>query len=103
MTPLADFVGAGSTQVINFPAGFAAAWVQFIVSGTGTVRLGGNAATGLATASLGLPLAAGAGMYTTPAAGFYAYKSGEFSAYIPSGATLSVGFKEISIPAGSAG
>jgi hypothetical protein len=94
MKTIADYTGANATVQILFPAGLAAWWVQFIVGGTGTVRLGDSTVS----SSQGLPLAAGGGFYVTPVGDYLCYQSGEFYAYIPSGATLSVGFKERAIP-----
>lgn len=92
MNNLADLVGANSTVPLTSP-NITARWVQMIVSGAGTVRVGGSTVS----ATLGLPVAAGGGMFfpvlsqdhhsTSPygLAGIYAY--------IPSGATLSVAYE----------
>jgi hypothetical protein len=91
MISLIDITGAGTTVPIAFPTGFAAWWVQFIVTGTGTVRLGDSTTT----SGKGLPIVSGAGMFTPIASGeANFYHSNEFYAYIPTGATLSVGIKE---------
>lgn len=91
MVTLTDLAGSNTTVPITFPSGFGAWWVQFIVTGTGTVRLGDSTVT----SSKGLPIPAGGGQYVAPAGGHSNfYGSGEFSAYIPTGATLSVAIKE---------
>lgn len=92
MNNLPDISGAGSTVALTSP-NITARWVQFIVSGAGTVRLGGATVS----ATLGLPVPAGAGMFlpvqnadglsTSP------YSLAGIYAYIPVGATLSVAYE----------
>jgi hypothetical protein len=87
MTAFADIAGDNGTHSITFTG--QARWVQFIVAGAGTVRIGGASST---SSTVGLPVAAGGG-YCTPSLSFY--YSGEFSAYVPTGATLSYAIKEV--------
>jgi hypothetical protein len=92
MLNLPDIVGAGTTVPLCSP-NITARWIQFIVSGAGTVRIGGPNVS----AVLGLPVAAGGGMFqpvlsqdmhsTSP------YSLGGIYAYIPVGATLSVAYE----------
>ena len=91
MVTIADIIGSNSTVPILFPTGSAAVWMQVIVTGSGTVRLGDSTVN----STNGLPLAAGAGFFSVPVAGHLnTYRSSEFYAYIPIGGTLSVGIKE---------
>ena len=104
MVTMPDIAGANATVQIalvtsanGIPYGTLAGapsparWVQFVVTGSGTVRIGDS----LTSASRGIPLTAGQGLCTSPySSGSLAYQSGEFYAYIPSGTTLSVAYKE---------
>jgi hypothetical protein len=93
MQNLADITGAGATVQISNP-NITARWVQFLVSGAGTVRIGGANVT----ANLGLPVAAGAGMFlpvqTADGQSTSPYSLAGLYAYIPVGATLSVGYEQ---------
>ena len=92
MTNLADIVGSGAVVQIASP-NITARWVQFILSGAGTARIGGSNVT----STLGLPVAAGGGLFlpvqapdglsTSP------YSLAALNAYIPVGATLSVAYE----------
>lgn len=91
MNNLPDITGTGVTVQIASP-NITARWIQFIVSGTGTVRIGGATAS----AVLGLPVPTGGGLFlpvqavghdTSP------YSLAGLYAYIPVGATLSVGYE----------
>lgn len=92
MNNLADIVGAGATVPLTTP-NITARWVQLIVSGAGTVRYGGASVT----ATLGLPIPAGAGQFlpvlSQDAGSTSPYSLGGIFAYIPVGATLSVGYE----------
>jgi hypothetical protein len=94
MTNLADIVGSGAVVQIASP-NITARWVQLILSGTAglTARIGGSNVT----STLGLPVAAGGGLFlpvqapdglsTSP------YSLAALYAYIPVGATLSVAYE----------
>jgi hypothetical protein len=90
MKPLADIVGANGTVAISASSG-AYSSIVFSVTGSGTVRIGGaSGSADAATSSKGLPIAAG-GAFSLPWRGANNYyQTGSFSAYIPTGATLSV-------------
>jgi hypothetical protein len=89
---LADIVGAGAAVQLASP-NITARWVQFVVSGTGTVRIGGSSVS----ATLGLPVAAGAGMFlpiqTADGQSTSPYSLAGLYAYVPVGATLSVAYE----------
>jgi hypothetical protein len=91
MTNLADFTGANTTVQIS-STNITARWIDFAVTGSGTVRIGDSATT----SSRGLPVPTGSG-YTTPPmndqAGSPAYSLAAFYAYVPTGATLSVAYE----------
>lgn len=87
MQVLADIAGDNAAHAIVLPV--PAKWIQFIVSGAGTVRL----ADSTASATVGLPIAAGAGQMMPPIGLKNHYQSNEIYAYIPSGATLSIGYE----------
>ena len=92
MQNLPDIVGSGIVVQITSP-NLTARWVQFIVSGAGTARIGGASVS----ATLGLPVTAGAGMFlpVQTADGFSTspYSLAGLYAYIPIGATISVGYE----------
>jgi hypothetical protein len=92
MQNLADIVGAGATVQVATP-NITARWVQFVVSGAGTVRIGGSSVT----SALGLPVAAGGGMFlpvlSQDASSTSPYSLAAIYAYIPVGATLSVAYE----------
>ena len=69
-----------------------ARWVQIVATGSGTLRIGGAEVS----STQGIPCTAVEGGQFMPpfSSGSLAYPSSEFSAYIPTGATLSVAFKE---------
>lgn len=87
MKILADIAGDNAAHAITLPV--AAKWIQFIVSGAGTVRL----ADSTASSTVGLPIAAGAGQMLPPIGLKNHYQSNEVYAYIPTGATLSIAYE----------
>jgi hypothetical protein len=93
MQNLADIAGANATVQITTP-NIQARWIQFIVTGSGTVRIGGSSVT----SSLGLPVSAGGGMFFPYDSALQSYSLAGIYAYIPNGATLSVAYE----PFGSA-
>jgi hypothetical protein len=95
MMTIPDITGDNAVHQIVLPA--PARWVQFAAVGTGTLRVGGPGASAwVGSATQGTPVSAG------PNAGFMApfmgqfsfYQVNEFTAYVPTGVTLSVGAKE---------
>ena len=91
MNNLPDIVGTGTTVQIATP-NITARWIQFIVSGTGTVRIGGSTVS----ATLGLPVPTGGGFFLPVQAVGHdtaPYSLSGIYAYIPTGATLSVGYE----------
>ena len=94
MTTLPDIAGDNGVHNIGTLA-FAnslqnvAYWVQFIVTGTGTVRIGDSSVS----ASRGLPVVAGGGMMLPYFGRTQQYTLGNISVYVPTGATLSVGYE----------
>lgn len=94
MTSLADITGAGTTVPITLTA--PARFVLFSVTGSGTARVGGSSSV---SATNGTAVPAGAVPVVFPPCGeFFRYQKTELYAYIPSGATLQVAFKEVSVP-----
>lgn len=92
LTPLADI--AGNNQVVQFSASrLSAAWIQVIVTGFGTVRLGSNA--GVPSATFGLPIPAGGGFFYPwrKMPEHNPYDLSQEQAYIPTGATLSIAYQ----------
>lgn len=88
---LPDFVGANSVQQLANDAGQTkAAWIQFIVTGTGTARIGDSATS----STQGLPVPAGGGMFfpwrKQPEHDLYALS--QFYMYIPTGASIAVAY-----------
>ena len=98
MIPLPDIAGSNSAVPLSqsaSPAGAAlkASWIVVIVTGSGTVRFGGNGPNA-PTATLGLPIPAGGSftyMQRKPPENA-PYDLSLEQAYIPVGATISVGF-----------
>ena len=92
MEDLPDIVGSNATAPLANP-NVTARWVQFIVTGAGTVRLGGPSAG----PTRGLPIPAGAGflmpVQTQDGGSTSPYSLREINAYVPTGATLSVGYE----------
>ena len=92
MQNLPDIAGANTTVVLTSP-NITCRWVQFIVSGAGTVRIGGASVS----ATIGLPVPAGGGMFlpvqTADGQSTSPYSLGGLFAYIPVGATLSVAYE----------
>lgn len=92
MNNLPDIVGTNATVQITSP-NICARWIQLIVSGAGTVRIGGASVT----ATLGLPVAAGGGMFlpvlSQDANSTSPYSLAGIYANIPSGAILSVAYE----------
>ena len=91
MVNLADIAGANTTVQIS-STNATARWIDFVVTGSGTVRIGDS----LSSSTRGLPVPTGSG-YTTPPmndqAGSPPYSLAAFYAYIPTGATLSVAYE----------
>lgn len=88
MLNLADIAGAGTTVQLS-ATNIQAKWVQFIVSGSGTVRIGQSTVT----ANFGLPIPSGGGLFLPWPGQLNPYGLGATYAYIPAGATLSVGYE----------
>ena len=89
MVNLPDIAGTGA--VVQFQAINATArWIQIIVSGTGTVRLGTPPTL---SATEGLPMAAGSGMFFPWSGQLSCYNLAQFWAYIPAGTTVSVAYE----------
>ena len=92
MENLADITGANATAAVATP-NITARWVQFIVSGAGTVRIGGSDTS----ATVGLPVAAGGGLFlpvqSQDSGSTSPYSLREINAYVPTGATLSVAYE----------
>ena len=90
-TPFPDFVGANSVQQITTDRNRKAAWIQFIVTGSGTVRVGDFASV---SATQGMPIPAGGGFFTPwrkqPESAPYVLA--DFGMYIPVGASVSIGY-----------
>jgi len=85
MSNLPDIVGSNAVVALALPE--RVQWMQIIVTGSGVARVGGAAVS----SSFGLPIPAGGGMFLPPVAG--GYYSGTVSVYVPSGATVSVGWE----------
>jgi len=91
MINLADISGSGAAVQFS-STNITARWVQCIVSGSGTARLGGSTVT----ASLGLPVPTGAGFFFPPvleAGGAVPYSLAALYAYLPAGCTLSIAYE----------
>lgn len=92
MLNLADITGAGTTVQLASP-NILCRWVQFIVGGAGTVRIGQSTVS----ATLGLPIPAGGGMFlpvqTADGQSTSPYGLAGIYAYVPVGATLSVAYE----------
>ena len=92
MQNLADITGSNATAALS-PTNITARWVQFIVTGAGTVRIGQSNVS----ATLGLPIPAGGGMFlpvqTADGQSTSPYGLGGIYAYVPTGATLSVAYE----------
>jgi len=92
MTPIADIIGANAkVQVFSAPnlTHQSAAVVVFVVTGSGTVRLGDTSVT----ASLGIPIIAGSAPFVYPYHSLEGrYGLAQIYAYVPTGATLSVAY-----------
>jgi hypothetical protein len=92
MQNLADIVGVNAVVQIASP-NITARWVQFIVTGVGTVRVGGSSVS----STLGLPVAAGGGMFlpvqSQDGSSTSPYSLAGLYAYVPTGATLSVAYE----------
>jgi hypothetical protein len=90
MMTIPDITGDNAVHQILLPA--PARWVEFGLTGSGTARVGGAAVS----STQGIPVSAGANAgFMAPFMGqFSFYQPNEFSAYIPTGSTLSVGAKE---------
>jgi hypothetical protein len=90
MMTIPDIVGDNAVHQILLPA--PARWVEFAVTGTGNARVGDSAVS----STRGIPVSAGPNCgFMAPFMGqFSFYQANEFKAYVPTGATLSVGAKE---------
>lgn len=88
MQTIADI--AGDNAVHQIALSQQARWIQFTVTGTGTVRVGDSNVG----ASRGIPVAGGSSWTSPTLERFARYQVNEFYAYVPSGATLSVAYKE---------
>ena len=92
MLSLADITGANAVVQLS-TVNITARWVQFIVSGSGTVRISGSDAA----SNRGLPVAAG-GMFlpvqTADGQSTSPYSLAGLYAYVPVGATLSIGYEQ---------
>ena len=90
MMTIPDITGDNAVHQILLPG--PARWVQFALTGSGTARVGGSAAS----ATQGIPVSAGPNVgFMAPFMGqFSFYQANEFWAYVPTGSTLSVGAKE---------
>ncbi len=84
---LADIVGASASAASISPASnISAQWVQFIVTGSGTVRLGDSNTS----STRGAPIPAGGSQFFPYKGTSNFYPLAGIYAYIPTGATLSV-------------
>ena len=94
MMTIPDITGDNAVHQIVLPA--PARWVQFAVTGSGAARVGGTANASVVSSTEGIPVTAGPNCgWMAPFMGQFAfYQPNEFQAYIPTGATLSVGAKE---------
>lgn len=94
MMTIADIVGDNQVHQITLPA--PAMWVQFAVTGAGIARVGGVANGSIVSANQGIPVSAGPNVgFMAPFRGQYVfYQPDAFQAYVPNGATLSVGAQE---------
>jgi len=88
MENLADIVGAGATVPLS-DTNILARWVQIVISGAGTVRYGGANVT----AALGIPVSAGQSAFLPYDSALQCYSLRGLYAYIPVGATVSVGYE----------
>lgn len=92
MENLADIVGSNVTAALANP-NITARWIIMVVSGSGTVRVGGPSVT----STLGLPIPAGAEfqfpVLSQDAGSTSPYSLREINAYVPTGATLSVAYE----------
>ena len=92
MENLADITGAGAVVALA-SLNITARWVNIIVSGAGTVRIGGPSTS----STVGLPVVAGAALFL-PVLGQESgagspYSLREVNAYVPIGATVSVAYE----------
>ena len=86
MIDLPDITGDNGVHLIAFAA--AVRWIQFAVTGTGSARIG-SASVGVAR---GIPVAPGGGFFLPPCGPLMLYGN-QIYAYVPAGATLSVGYE----------
>ena len=91
MNNLPDIVGSGVTAALASP-NITARWIQAVVTGGGTVRIGGSNVS----ATLGLPVNPGYSQFfpPLPADGLSTspYSLGGIYAYVPVGTTLSIAY-----------
>lgn len=83
---LSDIAGADSAVSINPGSPTMATWVQLIISGAGTVRIGGNEVT----VSRGAAIPAGGSQFLPYKGRADQYLLSQIYCYIPTGATVSV-------------
>ena len=91
MQNLADITGDNAVHAIILAT--PARWVDFTLIGSGTGRIGGTSTS----SAIGKPLVASTtgAVWTTPILdGMARYQATEFNAYVPTGSTLSVAYKE---------
>ena len=87
MRDLPDITGDNGVHLLSF-GNVAVRWVQFAVTGTGSARIG-SASVGVAR---GIPVAPGGGFFLPPCGPLMLYGN-QIYAYVPAGATLSVGYE----------
>lgn len=91
MHPLPDIVGDNATHPLIAVASAArASWIQIIVTGSGTVRIGDSTAS----STVGLPVAAGGGFMLPYRGQLTTYSLREVQVYVPTGATVSAAYGE---------
>ena len=87
MRDIADIAGDNAVHLLSF-GNVAVRWIQFAVTGSGTARIGSSSVgTGR-----GIPVAAGGGFFLPPLGALQLYGN-QIYAYVPTGATLSVGYE----------
>ena len=91
---LTDITGDNAVHNLGTAAAAAslpgsARWIQIICTGSGTCRVGGSAVS----STVGLPIAAGTGMFLPWCGEDSLYTLGQFNVYAASGATVSVAYE----------
>ena len=87
MRDLPDITGDNGVHLLSF-GNVAVRWVQFAVTGTGSARIG-SASVGVGR---GIPVASGGGFFLPPCGPLMLYGN-QIYAYVPTGATLSIGYE----------